>query len=152
MIHFGRKSQFGPDQFILFVTKSLWSSPNQFGRTKTILDQPKLFWSHRRTRHYTDAIALQVLALDPMPPSTLDVLHIVAIVLAWCPTFVNPIVYFYLDNKFYRRELNNWFRELGECQPRQKKHSLGMQNGKLWIDRRNIISISPNTEVSRVVF
>ena len=101
----------------------------------------------------TGAIALQVLALDPMPPSTLDGLHIIAIVLAWCTTFVNPIVYFYLDNKFYREELNNWFRELGECQPRKKKHSLGMQNGKLWIDRRNIInSTSPNTEVSRVVF
>ena len=34
MIHFGRKSQFGPDQFILVVTKSLWSSPNQFGQTQ----------------------------------------------------------------------------------------------------------------------
>ena len=44
-IHFGR------DHFILVVTKSLWSSPNQFGQTKTILDRPKLFWSHRRTRH-----------------------------------------------------------------------------------------------------
>ena len=44
-IHFGR------DHFILFVTKSLWSSPNQFGQIKTILDRPKLFWSHRRTRH-----------------------------------------------------------------------------------------------------
>ena len=43
-IHFVR------DHFILAVTKSLWSSPNQFGLTKTILDRPKLFWSHRRTR------------------------------------------------------------------------------------------------------
>ena len=59
VIHFGRKSQFRPDQlihfgrdhFILVVTKSLWSSPNQFGQTKTILDRPKLFWSYRRTRH-----------------------------------------------------------------------------------------------------
>ena len=31
----------------------LWSSSNQFGQTKTILDKPYLFWSHRRTRHYT---------------------------------------------------------------------------------------------------
>ena len=46
-----RPSHFGCDHFILVVTKSLWSSPNQFGQTKTILDQPKLFWSHRRTRH-----------------------------------------------------------------------------------------------------
>ena len=101
----------------------------------------------------TGAIALQVLALDPMPPSTLDGLHIIAIVLAWCPTFVNPIVYFYLDNKFYRRELQNWFRELGEWRPRQKKHSLGMQNGKLWIDRRNIISTLPgDTTISTLPF
>ena len=50
MIHLGRKSQFGPDQFILVVTISFWSSSNQFGQTKTILDQPKQFWSHRRTR------------------------------------------------------------------------------------------------------
>ena len=42
---------FGHDHFILVVTKSLLSSPNQFGLTKTILDRPKLFWSHRRTRH-----------------------------------------------------------------------------------------------------
>jgi hypothetical protein len=88
---------------------------------------------------------------DHMPPSTLDGLHIIAIVLAWCTTFVNPIVYFYLDNKFYRSELNNWFRELGECQLRKKKDGVGMQNGKLWIDRRNIISMSANAEVSRVV-
>ena len=58
VIHFGRKSRFGPDKihfghdhFILVETKSLWSSQNQFGQTKTILDRPKLFWSHRRTRH-----------------------------------------------------------------------------------------------------
>ena len=56
VIHFGRKSQFGPDHFILVETKSLWSSPNQFGQTKTILDRPKLFWSHRRTRHKFSAI------------------------------------------------------------------------------------------------
>ena len=36
-------SHFGHDHFILFVTKSLWSSPNHFGPTKTVLV--------RRTRH-----------------------------------------------------------------------------------------------------
>ena len=35
VIHFGRKSLFGRDQFILVETKLLWSSPNQFGLTKT---------------------------------------------------------------------------------------------------------------------
>ena len=56
---------FGRDHFILVVTKSLWSSPNQFGQTKTILDRPKLFWSHRRTRHYiteTDTTELENLS------------------------------------------------------------------------------------------
>ena len=59
VIHFGRKSQFGPDQFFLVVTNSLWSSPNQFGQIKTILDQPKLFWSHRRTRQQYVAVCKQ---------------------------------------------------------------------------------------------
>ena len=54
VIFYQNESQFGPDQFILVVTKSLWSSPNQFGQTKTIWDRPKLFWSHRRTRHYSE--------------------------------------------------------------------------------------------------
>ena len=51
VITYQNESRFGPDQFILVVTKSLWSSPNQFGQTKTFLNQPKLFWSHRRTKH-----------------------------------------------------------------------------------------------------
>ena len=32
VIHFGRKSQFGPDQFIMV-------------KSKKILDRPKLFWT-----------------------------------------------------------------------------------------------------------
>jgi hypothetical protein len=34
-----------------YVTKKVMVGPNQLGQTKTILDRPKLFWSHRRTRH-----------------------------------------------------------------------------------------------------
>ena len=50
VIHFGRKSQFGPEQFILVVTisfchnqiimvksKSIWSDQNHFGPTKTVV-------------------------------------------------------------------------------------------------------------------
>jgi hypothetical protein len=33
------------NEMVMTKMKSLWSSPNQFGQTKTIL-----FWSHRRTR------------------------------------------------------------------------------------------------------
>ena len=54
---------FGCDHFILVVTKSLRSSPNQFGQTKTILDRPKLFWSHRRTRHKTFDLPLVVFTI-----------------------------------------------------------------------------------------
>ena len=43
VIYFGGKSQSGPDQFILVETKSLRSSPNQFGQTKTISDRPNFF-------------------------------------------------------------------------------------------------------------
>jgi hypothetical protein len=42
----------GHDQNEL-VRSKLWFATfeNEFGQTKTILDQPKLFWSHKRTRH-----------------------------------------------------------------------------------------------------
>ena len=43
---------FGRDQIIMVKSKSIWSDQNQFGQNKTILDQPKLFCSHRRTRHW----------------------------------------------------------------------------------------------------
>ena len=40
VIHFGRKSQFGPDQFILVMTISFWSRPNHYGQVQIILAQP----------------------------------------------------------------------------------------------------------------
>ena len=45
VIHFGRKSQFGPDQFILVVTISFWSRPNHYGQVKINLVRPKPFWT-----------------------------------------------------------------------------------------------------------
>ena len=45
VIHFGRKSQFGPDQFILVVTISFWLTPNHYGRVQINLVRPKPFWS-----------------------------------------------------------------------------------------------------------
>ena len=41
----GRKSKFGPDQFILVVTISFWSRPNHYGRVQIILVGPKPFWT-----------------------------------------------------------------------------------------------------------
>ena len=43
MIHFGRKSQFGPDQFILVVTILFWS--NHYGQVQINLVRPKPFWT-----------------------------------------------------------------------------------------------------------
>ena len=34
VFHFGRKSQFGPDQFILVATISFWSRPNHYGQVQ----------------------------------------------------------------------------------------------------------------------
>ena len=45
VIHFGRKSQFGPDQFILVVTISFWSRPNHNGQVQIELVRPKPFWT-----------------------------------------------------------------------------------------------------------
>ena len=45
VIHFGRKSQFGPDQFILVVTILFWSWPNHYGQFQINLVRPKPFWT-----------------------------------------------------------------------------------------------------------
>ena len=45
VIHFGRKSRFGPDQFILVVTISFWSWPNHYGQVQINLVRPKPFWT-----------------------------------------------------------------------------------------------------------
>ena len=54
VIHFGRKSQFGPYQFILVVTKSLWSTPNQFGQTKP-------FWTDQNCFGHIEGLGIIVL-------------------------------------------------------------------------------------------
>ena len=41
----GRKSQFGPDQFILVMTISFWSRPNHYGQVQINLVGPKPFWT-----------------------------------------------------------------------------------------------------------
>ena len=45
VIHFGRKSQFGPDQFILVVTISFWSRTNHYGQVQINLVRRKPFWN-----------------------------------------------------------------------------------------------------------
>ena len=56
-IHFGRKSWYGPDQFILVVTISFWSRPNHYGQFQINLVSPKPFWTNQNcfvTRHYNN--------------------------------------------------------------------------------------------------
>ena len=45
VIHFGRKLQFEPDQFIFIVTISFWSRPNHYGQVQINLVRPKPFWT-----------------------------------------------------------------------------------------------------------
>ena len=47
VIHFGRKLQFGPDQFILVMTISFWSWPNHYGQVQTNLVRQKPFWTNQ---------------------------------------------------------------------------------------------------------
>ena len=47
VIHLGRKSQFGPDQFILVATISFWSRPNHYGQVQINLVRPKPFWTNQ---------------------------------------------------------------------------------------------------------
>ena len=49
VIHFGRKSQFGPDQFILDVTISFCSRQNYYGQVQINLVRPKPFWTDRNS-------------------------------------------------------------------------------------------------------
>ena len=44
-IHFGRKSQFGPNQFILVVTISFKSRPNHYDPVQINLVRPKPYWT-----------------------------------------------------------------------------------------------------------
>ena len=40
-----RKSQFGPDQFIMVVTISFWLRPNHYGQVQINLVRPIPFWT-----------------------------------------------------------------------------------------------------------
>ena len=45
VIHFGRKSRSGPDQFILVVTISFRLRPNHYGQIQINLVRQKPFWT-----------------------------------------------------------------------------------------------------------
>ena len=61
VINFGRKSQFGPDHFILVETKSLWSSLNQFGQVQINLVIPKPFWTDQNCFGHIEGQGIRVL-------------------------------------------------------------------------------------------
>ena len=66
-----------------------------------------------------------VMGFDPMPPSKLDILHIGTIVLAWCTTFINPIIYFFA-NEFYKNECREFFKTIFNCCCSRRNHSKGI--------------------------
>ena len=61
VIHFGRKSQFGPDQFILVMTISFWSSPNHYGQVQIKLVRPKLFWTNQNCFGHIERQGISIL-------------------------------------------------------------------------------------------
>ena len=53
VIHFGRKSQFGPDQFLLVMTKSLW------GKVQINLVRLKPFWTDQNCFGHIEGQGIQ---------------------------------------------------------------------------------------------
>ena len=61
VIHFGRKSQFGPDQFILVMTISFWSRPDHYGQVQINLVRPKPFWTDQNCFGHIEGQGITVL-------------------------------------------------------------------------------------------
>ena len=60
VIHFGRKSQFGPDQFILVVTISFCLWPFHFGWDQIILVKSKSIWSDQNSFGHIEGQGISV--------------------------------------------------------------------------------------------
>ena len=65
VIHFGRKSQFGPDQFILVMTISFWLRPNHYGQVQINLVRPEPFWTHQKCFRHVEGQGKSVLTSYP---------------------------------------------------------------------------------------
>ena len=69
VIYFGRKSQFGPDQFILVVTISLWLWPNHYGQVQINLVRPKPFWTNQNCFGHIEGHGISVnYTIAPIDP------------------------------------------------------------------------------------
>ena len=62
VIHFGRKSQFGPDQFILVVTISFWSWPNHYGQVQINFVRPKSFWTNQNCFGHIEGQGISIIS------------------------------------------------------------------------------------------
>ena len=60
VIYFGRKSQFGPDHFILVETLLFWSRPNHYGQVKINLVRPKPFWTDQNCFGHIEGQGIRV--------------------------------------------------------------------------------------------
>ena len=63
VIHFGRKSQFGPDQFILVMTISFWYRPNHYGQVQINLVRPRQFWTNQNCFGHIEGQGMKELIL-----------------------------------------------------------------------------------------
>ena len=75
VIHFGRKSQFGPDQFILVVTISFWSRPNHCGQVQINLVRPKPFWTNQNCFGHIEGQGIKVLQLQFYVLTKTEIFH-----------------------------------------------------------------------------
>ena len=64
VIHFGRKSRFGPDQFILVMTISFWLRPNHYGQVKINLVRPKPFWTDQNCFGHIEGQGIRTLPIS----------------------------------------------------------------------------------------
>ena len=79
VIHFGRKSQFGPYQFIFVVTISFWPRPNHYGQAQINLDRPKPFWTNQNCFGHIEGQGIKncpVLFLYPAGDSEIVIISI----------------------------------------------------------------------------
>ena len=71
VIFYQNESQFGPDQFILFVTISLWLWPNHYGQVQINLVRPKPFWTDQNCFDHIEGQGISVHFKSAFPRTSL---------------------------------------------------------------------------------
>ena len=75
VIHFDRKSKFGPDQFILVETNSFWSRPNHYGQLQINLVRPKPFWTNQNSFGHIEGQGIRDSKIKPFYNEEEKMLH-----------------------------------------------------------------------------